>query len=87
MLEKSASIDEGGGLIWQLVLSLIIAWLLIYFMVVFGVKISGKVVYFTALFPYVVLVILGIRGFMLPGASVGINYYLNPDFSKLKDFT
>ena len=46
---------------------------------------SGKLVYFTSLFPYVVLLILGIRGWMLPGARKGIEFYIYPDFSKLSD--
>jgi SNF family Na+-dependent transporter len=43
------------------------------------------VVYFTALFPYVVLLILGIRGWLLPGADIGIRYYISPDISRLAD--
>ncbi|KAL8164429.1 UNVERIFIED_CONTAM: Sodium- and chloride-dependent creatine transporter 1 [Gekko kuhli] len=42
-----------------------------------------QIVYFTATFPYVVLIILLIRGVMLPGAQDGIIYYLKPDWSKL----
>lgn len=42
-----------------------------------------QVVWFTALFPYAVLIILLIRGIFLPGAGEGIRYYLTPDFSAL----
>ena len=46
---------------------------------------SGKAVYFTALFPYFVLLILGARAWMLPGAINGIKYYVTPDWSRLFD--
>ena len=44
-----------------------------------------QVVYFTAIFPYVMLTILLVRGVTLEGAGTGIVYYLNPDFKRLQD--
>lgn len=44
-----------------------------------------QVVWFTALFPYLVLVLLLIRGISLPGAGEGITYYLTPNFEAIKN--
>jgi len=49
------------------------------------VKTSGKVAYFTGIFPYVVLLILLIRGVTLPGAGEGLKYLFEPDWGKLSD--
>ncbi|KAG8447809.1 hypothetical protein GDO86_015060 [Hymenochirus boettgeri] len=83
VLRLSSGLDVMGSINWELLLCLIFCWLLVYFCVWKGVKSTGKIVYFTATFPYVVLLILLVRGAMLPGAHEGIMYYLKPDWSKL----
>lgn len=85
VLHLTDSIDDVGALRWQLVICLFLAWVLVYFCLWKGIKSSGKVVYFTATFPYLILVVLFFRGITLSGASKGIVYYIKPDFSKLAD--
>ena len=46
---------------------------------------SLQIVYFTAIAPYVLLMIIFIRGVTLNGAGNGLIYYLKPDFSRLTD--
>ncbi|MEE6505813.1 hypothetical protein FKM82_005658 [Ascaphus truei] len=83
VLRISSGLDDVGSINWELLLCLLACWVLVYFCVWKGVKSTGKIVYFTATFPYVVLLILLVRGAMLPGAHDGIMYYLKPDWSKL----
>ena len=46
---------------------------------------SVQIVYFTAAFPYAILLVLFIRGVTLPHAVDGIIFYLKPDFTRLTD--
>ncbi|XP_075044528.1 sodium- and chloride-dependent glycine transporter 2 [Mixophyes fleayi] len=85
MLKISAGIEYPGEIRWPLVLCLFLAWVIVYASLAKGIKTSGKVVYFTATFPYVVLIILLIRGVTLPGAGDGIWYFITPKWEKLKD--
>ena len=43
-----------------------------------GIQSSGYVLYFTALFPYIVLTIFFIRGITLPGAFAGLAHMFQP---------
>lgn len=45
----------------------------------------SQVVYFTATFPFAMLLVLLVRGLTLPGAGAGIKFYLYPDISRLED--
>lgn len=68
---------------WPIVVCLFIAWTLCGLSISRGVKSVGKVVYFTATFPFVILTALLIRGVTLPGAIDGILFYITPEWERL----
>ncbi|XP_059162593.1 sodium-dependent proline transporter-like [Physella acuta] len=85
VLGFSDGIHHFGQPKWDLALCLLLAWVICFFCLIKGIKSTGKVVYFTALFPYVVLIILLFRGVTLENAEVGIYYFITPVFEKLGD--
>ncbi|XP_077894114.1 sodium- and chloride-dependent transporter XTRP3 isoform X1 [Ictidomys tridecemlineatus] len=82
-LNISPSIQETGGLQWEPALCLILAWLMVYLCILRGTESTGKVVYFTALLPYCVLIIYLIRGLTLHGATNGLMYMFTPKIEQL----
>ncbi|KAJ8299477.1 hypothetical protein KUTeg_023537 [Tegillarca granosa] len=85
VLDQTESIDNFGTVEWQLAVTLLVAWFIVWIVLLKGIQSLGKVVYFTAIFPYVMLTVLFFRGVTLPGAGNGIIYYLKPDFARLGD--
>ncbi|XP_024908316.1 sodium- and chloride-dependent betaine transporter-like [Cynoglossus semilaevis] len=85
VLGISGGIDQLGSVRWDLTLSLLVSWVCCYFSIWKGVQSSGKVAYVTTTFPYLMLLILLIRGLTLPGAWDGITFYLYPDLNRLAD--
>jgi len=64
---------------------LLLCWVLVYFTLRKGVASSGKVAYFTAIFPYVVMLTLLVKGLTLPGALEGIVFLFTPQWHRLYD--
>ncbi|MCP9263681.1 Sodium- and chloride-dependent betaine transporter [Dirofilaria immitis] len=59
--------------------------LLLFWNIVIGL--ISSFVYFCALSPYFMLAVLLVRGLTLPGANIGIYFYLTPNATKLWDIT
>uniref|UniRef100_T1KFZ1 Transporter n=1 Tax=Tetranychus urticae TaxID=32264 RepID=T1KFZ1_TETUR len=83
-IDASSGFSDLGALRPELVGCVFLTFILLYFSLFKGVKSSGKVVWVTATAPYVILTILLIRGVFLPGAGMGISYYLSPRLEKLQ---
>ncbi|XP_018343092.1 PREDICTED: sodium- and chloride-dependent transporter XTRP3 [Trachymyrmex septentrionalis] len=86
-LDAAPSIEDGQGLKWWIVLCLLLSWIVVFFIVMKGIQSSGKVVYFTSMFPYLVLTIFFIRGITLKGASAGLAHMYTPKVEKLLEPT
>ncbi|XP_001602339.2 sodium- and chloride-dependent transporter XTRP3 isoform X1 [Nasonia vitripennis] len=86
-LDAAPSIDDGQGLKWWIVLCLLLSWFVVFCIMMKGIQSSGKVVYFTSLFPYLVLTIFFIRGITLKGADAGLAHMYTPKVEKLLEPT
>lgn len=82
-MDITQNIGEIGGIVWPLLYANAFTWFAVYLCIIKGVQSIGKVVYFSATFPFVVLTILFIRGVTLPGAFEGIKFYIMPKWSEL----
>jgi len=78
--EKEHTWANYGSMRWQLVLCLAGSWTLISLCMIKGVRSAGKVVYFTALFPYVMLITLFVYAMTFDGAANGVLAFITPDF-------
>ncbi len=74
-----------GDMRWPLVLCLMMAWTLLGCALIKGVQSSAKIVHISAMFPYVILVIVFAQSMSLDGAMDGIDFYLTVNITKLSE--
>ena len=85
MYQESLRYSQMGGIRLELVGCLVLAWFIVFLALIKGVKSLGKAVYFTAIFPYLILTVLLCFGLSLDGAMAGILYYVTPRLDRLTD--
>lgn len=86
VLRMNQGIEFGlGAMNWELVACLLLAWILVYGIIAKGLHSSGKIIWFTALFPYFVMFILLFRAITLEGAVDGLKYMVHVDWDKLME--
>ena len=70
---------------WPVLGCLIAAWVLCYVCIRNGTTTVGKVVKFTVSLPVICLLIMAVRGIMMPGAMAGMAKLFIPDWTALSD--
>uniref|UniRef100_A0A1I8HRM8 Transporter n=1 Tax=Macrostomum lignano TaxID=282301 RepID=A0A1I8HRM8_9PLAT len=86
VLRLTSSIEDYGDFNWRLAIALFIAWIVVTLVLIKGIQSLGKVSYFTAIFPYLMLTAMLIRGATLPGALQGVLFYVKPKWGRLLDY-
>ncbi|KAJ0069988.1 hypothetical protein NL108_018444, partial [Boleophthalmus pectinirostris] len=84
-LDISDSISESGGLNWKMTLCLLAAWTMVCLAMIKGIQSSGKVMYFSSLFPYVVLICFLVQALLLKGSVDGIKHMFTPQIDVMAD--
>ena len=78
VLKINEGIEYGlGAMNWEMVAALFGGWFLVYMIVWRGLHQSGYIIWFTALFPYTVMLTLLVKALTLPGAIDGLRAYVN----------
>lgn len=86
VLRMNQGIEFGlGAMNWELAACLLLAWVMVYGIIAKGLHSSGKIIWFTALFPYFVMFILLFRAITLEGAVEGLKYMVHVDWDKLME--
>ncbi len=72
-----------GRLVTPITISLVVVWALLYLCICRGVRVVSKVVLLTVPLPWIMLLILTVRGLTLDGAAEGLKFYLEPRWDEL----
>ena len=85
MLKATPDLNQMGYPVPRVVLCYFLVFVISYLCCIKGIKSSGKVAYVTATTPYILLIVLLVKGLTLDGASTGLKFLFVPNWSKLGD--
>ena len=83
MIKTTGTTSGYGTISFPVLGCLVIAWVLIYACIRNGPGTVGKVVKYTVFLPIICLLILTIKGILMPGAIQGLTKFFVPDFASL----
>ncbi|CAL2036678.1 unnamed protein product [Caenorhabditis brenneri] len=87
IVNPSTSLLDFNSINWPIFIAMVIGWMMTVLCIVKGMKFIGKLSYVTVILPYIIILILFVRGVTLDGASEGLRYFfLKPDFTKLWNY-
>jgi len=76
-----------GSIRWNIFWPLVASWVVMYLCIFRGIRFVGKIVWWTVPLPWLMLLVLTVRGLTLEGSINGLAYYLNPTWSELAKAT
>ena len=85
-LEVSDDVNNPDNFNWPIAGCLLLAWCLVYLCIVKGITENPKIIYITAIYPYVVLIIFFFRAITLEGMEDGISHLFKPKVKNVMIF-
>ena len=85
-LSISPDIEQPDNFNWTIAGCLLAAWCLVYLCIIKGITENPKIIYITAIYPYVVLIIFFVRAVTLEGMADGIIHLFKPKVRSHKNY-
>lgn len=82
---QTTGLISGLSIPIPVLIALIVAWALIYVCIKDGANSVGKVVKYTVFLPVILLIIMAVKGCLMPGAMDGLRKFFIPELSAFAD--
>lgn len=80
----SSSLTDLGALNWDILIGLVIAWAIVFVVILKDIRVNGRLAVAALILPYLTLTALLARALTLPGSGTGVSFYFSPDWSRLQ---